>query len=87
MSRNCHKTDVVVAALRVFRVIVKMSNRHMMDAVLQTGVFKPVLELTLRESRRDNLLSASCQELFEFIRRVWMDNIIFFGVRLTNRVL
>ena len=78
MSRNRYNTDVVIAALRVFRVIVKMSNRHMMDAVLQTGVFKPVLELTLRESRRDNLLSASCQELFEFIRRVWTDDTVLF---------
>lgn len=37
---------------------------------MKLDVFKPILELTLQESHRDSLLSASCQEFFEHMRRV-----------------
>ena len=33
-------------------------------------VFKPIVELTLKESGRNTLVNSSCQELFEFMRRV-----------------
>lgn len=37
---------------------------------MKHDVIKPILDLTLQESRRDNLLSCSCQEYFESMRRV-----------------
>lgn len=36
---------------------------------MKHDVLKPILDLTLRESRRDNLLSCSCHEYFDFMRR------------------
>ncbi|OJA07985.1 hypothetical protein AZE42_01086 [Rhizopogon vesiculosus] len=39
------------------------------DKHLRLDVFKPILDLTIQESRRDSLLSASCQEFFEHMRR------------------
>lgn len=37
---------------------------------MKYDVLKPILDLTLRESTRDNLLSCSCQEYFDYMRRV-----------------
>jgi len=44
--------------------------------LIQQDVFKPILTLTIQESRRDNLLSSSCQEYFEFVRRENVKDII-----------
>lgn len=41
-----------------------------MAHLIKLDVFKPILDLTIQESRRDSLLSASCQEFFEHMRRV-----------------
>lgn len=38
--------------------------------MIKLDVVHPILDLTLQESRRDNLLSCSCQEFFESMRRV-----------------
>ncbi len=38
--------------------------------MIKVDVVHPILDLTLQESRRDNLLSCSCQEFFENMRRV-----------------
>jgi protein phosphatase-4 regulatory subunit 3 len=38
--------------------------------LMKLDVFKPILDLTIQESRRDSLLSASCLEFFEHMRRV-----------------
>jgi protein phosphatase-4 regulatory subunit 3 len=37
---------------------------------MKHDLLKPILDLTLKESKRDNLLSSSCQEFFEHMRRV-----------------
>jgi protein phosphatase-4 regulatory subunit 3 len=39
---------------------------------MKHDILKPILDLTIQESRRDNLLSCSCQEYFENMRK---DNI------------
>ncbi|CAL1700107.1 unnamed protein product [Somion occarium] len=58
-----------LAALRFFRVLLRLNNRNLFNHLIKHDILKPLLELTLQESRRDNLLSSSCQELFDFIRR------------------
>ena len=47
-----------------------MNNNNMHQQMVKHDLFKPIIDLTLSESRRDNLLSGSCQDLFEHIRRV-----------------
>lgn len=37
---------------------------------MKHDILKPILDLTLKESLRDNLLSCSCQEYFEHMRKV-----------------
>jgi protein phosphatase-4 regulatory subunit 3 len=59
-----------VAALRFFRIHLKNNNRNFLSHLCKLEVFKPIIALTLKESRRDTLVSSSCQEFFEFMRRV-----------------
>lgn len=58
-----------LAALRFFRTCLRLNNNSVLLHLTRNEVFSPILELTKRESSRDNLLSSCCQEFFEHIRR------------------
>ena len=58
------------AALRFFRTCLRLNNNNLLNHLKKHQVFLPILKLTLRESKRDNLLSSCCQEMFEAMRRV-----------------
>ncbi|KAF8138310.1 component of IIS longevity pathway SMK-1-domain-containing protein [Boletus edulis] len=58
-----------LAAFRFFRICLKINNKNFLAHLIKLDVFKPILQLTLQESHRDSLLSASCQEFFEHMRR------------------
>ncbi len=60
----------LLAALRFFRIHLKNNNRNFLSHLTKLEVFKPIVELTVKESRRDTLVNSSCQEFFEFMRRV-----------------
>ncbi|KAF9450958.1 DUF625-domain-containing protein, partial [Macrolepiota fuliginosa MF-IS2] len=66
------------ASFRIFRLLLKQNNTHIHGLVMKYDVLKPILDLTLQESRRDNLLSCSCQEYFESMRRDNMKDLIKF---------
>jgi protein phosphatase-4 regulatory subunit 3 len=63
------KSDVS-AALRVFRACFRSSNGFITRHLIKHDGVLPIIELTAREARRDNMLSSTCQEFFEYIRRV-----------------
>ncbi|KAG9122367.1 Platinum sensitivity protein [Ceratobasidium sp. 392] len=65
-SREKH---VRLAALRVFRACFRSSNVFVTRHLIKQDVVLPIIELAARESRRDNMLSSTCQEFFEYIRR------------------
>ncbi|KAF9062224.1 component of IIS longevity pathway SMK-1-domain-containing protein [Rhodocollybia butyracea] len=65
--------------------LLKAKGKHLRHEQLQYhgqlmkhDIFKPILDLTIQESRRDNLLSCSCQEFFEHMRRENMKDQINF---------
>ncbi|KAJ8087026.1 Platinum sensitivity protein [Marasmius tenuissimus] len=64
------------ASFRFFRLLLKQNNANMHTQVMKYDIIKPILDLTIRESRRDNLLSCSCQEYFDHIRRENMKDLI-----------
>ncbi|KAJ6560379.1 component of IIS longevity pathway SMK-1-domain-containing protein [Mycena capillaripes] len=66
------------AAFRIFRLLLKLNNANLHTQVMKHDVLKPILDLTLRESRRDNLLSCSCHEYFDYMRRENMKDMIRF---------
>ncbi|KAG6891693.1 hypothetical protein C0992_010096 [Termitomyces sp. T32_za158] len=57
------------ASFRIFRLLLRQNNPNIHTQIMKHDVIKPLLDLTLQESRRDNLLSCSCQEYFDFIRK------------------
>ena len=65
-----HHIDDNLAAFRFFRACVKLNNPNMFTHFFKHEIFLPILDITAEESRRDTLLSASCQELFEYMRKV-----------------
>jgi len=54
-----------VVAFRFFRICLKLNNRNLTNHLMKSDIMKPLIDLTVQESRRDNLLSSSCQEFFE----------------------
>ncbi|GJJ07253.1 hypothetical protein Clacol_001453 [Clathrus columnatus] len=66
---DLHEHHKVKAALRFFRATLKLANPNLFMQLMRHEVFTPILQLTIRESRLDNLLSSCCQEFFEHIRR------------------
>ncbi|KAF7294291.1 SMK-1 domain-containing protein [Mycena chlorophos] len=66
------------AAFRIFRLVLRVNNGNLHTIVMKQDLLKPILDLTLRESRRDNLLSCSCHEYFDFMRRDNMKDLIKF---------
>ncbi|KAG6845446.1 hypothetical protein H0H87_009354 [Tephrocybe sp. NHM501043] len=57
------------ASFRIFRLLLRQNNPNTHAQVIKHDILKPLLDLTIQESRRDNLLSCSCQEYFDFIRK------------------
>ncbi|KAJ7771100.1 component of IIS longevity pathway SMK-1-domain-containing protein [Mycena maculata] len=66
------------AAFRIFRLLLKLNNANLLAQVMKHDLLTPILELTLRESRRDNLLSCSCHEYFDYMKRENMKDMIKF---------
>lgn len=58
------------AGLRFFRICLRINNRPLFTHLHKHECFTPIVTLTVREARRDNLLSSTCQELFEYMRKV-----------------
>jgi protein phosphatase 4 regulatory subunit 3 len=64
-----------IAALRFFRIHLKNNNRNFLNHLIKLEVFRPIVELTIKESHRDTLVSSSCQEFFDYMRRVCPNHI------------
>jgi len=62
--------SISTAAFRIFRLLLKQNNANSHAQLMKHDILKPILDLTIQESRRDNLLSCSCQEYFENMRKV-----------------
>ncbi|KAG8933667.1 Platinum sensitivity protein [Tulasnella sp. 417] len=60
---------VRLAALRFFRVCLKMNNNFFIRHLIKNEVFLPILELSQKEAKRDNLINCACQEFFEHARK------------------
>lgn len=61
---------ISIAAFRFFRICLKLNNGNLIKHFIKNDIFTPIIKLTIQETRRDNLLSSSCLEFFEHMRRV-----------------
>ncbi|KAG8869734.1 Platinum sensitivity protein [Tulasnella sp. 331] len=60
---------VRLAALRFFRICLRTNNNFVIRHFMKNELFGPVVELTMREGKRDNLVSSACQDFFDGIRK------------------
>lgn len=65
-----------LAAFRFFRACLKLNNSNIFKYFIKHDLLQPILDLTVQESRRDNLLSATCQEFFEYMRSENLKDVI-----------
>ncbi|KAI0737677.1 component of IIS longevity pathway SMK-1-domain-containing protein [Daedaleopsis nitida] len=65
-SRDKH---LRLSAFRFFRTCLRLKNGNIFKHLIKHDVFMPILDLTTRESKRDNLVSSTCLEYFDFMRR------------------
>ena len=59
-----------IASFRFFRTCLRLKNGNIFKHLIKHDVFQPILQLTTRESKRDNLVSSTCLEYFDYMRRV-----------------
>ncbi|KAI1795069.1 component of IIS longevity pathway SMK-1-domain-containing protein [Ganoderma leucocontextum] len=58
-----------LAAFRFFRTCLRLKNGNIFKHLIKHEVFQSILTLTTHESKRDNLVSSTCLEFFDFMRR------------------
>ncbi|KAG9564586.1 DUF625-domain-containing protein, partial [Aureobasidium melanogenum] len=58
-----------LTALKWFRTCVALNDEHHNRDMITKGVFDPILDIVYQTMPRDNLLNSACLELFEFIKR------------------
>lgn len=58
------------AAFRFFRICLRINNRNLFNHLIKLDVLQPIVDLAVKESVRDNLISSSCQEFFDHLRKV-----------------
>lgn len=69
----------LLAAFRFFRTCLRLKNGNLFKHMIKHDIFTPILDLTTRESRRDNLVSSTCLEYFDFMRRVRVRFVLSFS--------
>ncbi|KAF9057866.1 component of IIS longevity pathway SMK-1-domain-containing protein [Panaeolus papilionaceus] len=66
------------AAFKIMRALFKQPNVNAHTQLVKYDLFKPILDLSLSESLRDNLINSCSQEFFEFIRKNNLKDLIKF---------
>lgn len=59
-----------LASIRFFRACIKSNNHFLHRHLMKHHLLAPMIEMLDPECPRDNMLSSSCLEVFEMIRKV-----------------
>ena len=59
----------MIAALRFFRQCIGLQDEYYNRQIMQKNHFAPILNIVYETMPRDNLLNSACLELFEYIKR------------------
>lgn len=61
--------NIVIAALKFFRQCIGLQDEYYNRQIMQKNHFAPILNIVYETMPRDNLLNSACLELFEYIKR------------------
>ncbi|KAF7721217.1 Platinum sensitivity protein [Apophysomyces ossiformis] len=66
---RCRETYVKLAAVRVFRTCIGLTDDFYNRHLVKHNIFEPIIRVILDTDGRDNLLNSACLELLEFVRK------------------
>ncbi|KAK5118305.1 hypothetical protein LTR62_002818 [Meristemomyces frigidus] len=72
----CPHKYMKVTALKWFRTCIGLQDEFHNRHLIQYRLFEPILDVVYETMPRDNLLNSSCLELFEFIKREGIKQLI-----------
>ncbi len=72
----CPQKYMKLMALKWFRTCVGLQDEFHNRQMLQNGLFDPILRIVEETMPRDNLLNSACLELFEYIKREGVKQLI-----------
>lgn len=61
--------NIIIAALRVFRVCVGTSDEFYHQHLIELNIFEPTIRVLLDTNGRDCLLNSACLDMLEFVKR------------------
>ena len=65
----CPQKYMKLMALKWFRICIGLQDEFHNRQLIQHGLFEPILNIVYETMPRDNLLNSACLELFEYIKR------------------
>jgi protein phosphatase 4 regulatory subunit 3 len=65
-----------LTALKFFRTCVSLQDQFYVNQMMQNNTFDLILDIVIETMPRDNLLNSACLEMFEYIKRENIKNII-----------
>jgi protein phosphatase 4 regulatory subunit 3 len=65
-----------LTALKFFRTCVSLQDQFYVDQMMQNNTFDLILDIVIQTMPRDNLLNSACLEMFEFVKRENIKNVI-----------
>ena len=65
-----------LTALKFFRTCVGLQDQFYVNQMMQNSTFELILDIVIETMPRDNLLNSACLEMFEFIKRETIKNVI-----------
>ncbi|KAF7511291.1 hypothetical protein GJ744_004856 [Endocarpon pusillum] len=65
-----------LTALKFFRTCVSLQDQFYVNQMMQNSTFDFILDIVIETMPRDNLLNSACLEMFEFIKRENIKNVI-----------
>ncbi|KAF2652711.1 DUF625-domain-containing protein [Lophiostoma macrostomum CBS 122681] len=66
---DCPEKHLKLIALKYFRTCIGLHDEFHNRQIVQNQLFEPILKILFDTMPRDNLLNSACLELFEFIKR------------------
>ncbi|KAF2400619.1 DUF625-domain-containing protein [Trichodelitschia bisporula] len=73
---QCPEKHLKLTALKYFRVCIGLHDPFYSRQITANRLFEPVLDIVDQTMARDNLLNSACLELFEFIKRENMKDLV-----------
>ncbi|EHK22645.1 uncharacterized protein TRIVIDRAFT_83909 [Trichoderma virens Gv29-8] len=73
---KCRDKYLQLVSIRLFRLIVGLQEELYVKNLIENDVLGPILEVLVETVPRDNLVSAACTELFDFVKKEYLRDMV-----------